>query len=464
MKTTIKNRRGLPGLATAGCAVGLMLPLSAPAVVSDADFNALKAMVEKLNDQVQSLQQTNAAEQQMHQQDMEQIQQLQEKLALTQLNVAQTQQTATQAQQTAQDAEQKTVAEQMQPMPRVPLDEATVNHNFMMLGDAEFQYVKSESQHGAFQQADFAPIFLYRAGDNILFEAGFDTTLANNAPNNPGYTTTFNMSFAQLDYVMNDYLTLCVGELLLPLGTYSERGAGWLNKFPDDPLAVDAIIPGSGVGAQLRGAVPFGNAGKFINYSVYAVNGPGSADGTGNASALDLGGNVGTRSDGVVANLHESPGGGARVGVFLPFKPHYDLELGVSGMSSEWDNAGNHQWSAGVLDAAVHLGPNFEARGEYIMSRYGSDDMGQVDPEGWYAQAGYKLAGLNLELPVVNNLELVGRYDSLHDGLGNITQRYTAGYVYYFTSTLLFEGDYEFVHSNVPTEANQLILQLSLGF
>jgi hypothetical protein len=38
------------------------------------------------------------------------------------------------------------------------------------------------------------------------------------------------------------------------------------------------------------------------------------------------------------------------------------------------------------------------------------------------------------------------------------------GYVYYFTNTLLFEGDYEFVNSNDPSQADQLIFQLSYGF
>ena len=162
---------------------------------------------------------------------MQQIQQLQEKLAETQ--------------QIATNAEQKSIeAAQTQPLPRQPIDEATVNHNFMILGDAEVQYVKAAGQHGAFVLADFAPIFLYRAGDNILFEAGFDTTLQNGqnddlSSHDSGSTTTFDLSFAQLDYVMNDYMTLCAGDMLLPLGTYTERGAGWLNKIPDDPLAVD---------------------------------------------------------------------------------------------------------------------------------------------------------------------------------------------------------------------------------
>jgi len=238
-----------------------------------------------------------------------------------------------------------------------------------------------------------------------------------------------------------------------------------LNKFPDDPLAVDALIPGSGIGAELRGAMPLGDAGKLLNYAVYGVNGPSSADGTGNAGALDLGGNVGLRSDGVVANLHSNPSGGGRLAVFLPFKPRYDLELGVSGMFGDWDNAGNHLWTAGVVDASLHLGPNFEAKGEYILTRFGSDDLGLIQQQGWFVQAGYKLAGLNLELPGVNNLEVVGRYDSLRDGMGNTTDRCTLGYIYYITSALLFEGDYEFIHSTDPTQpATQLILQLSYGF
>ena len=134
--------------------------------VSDADFNALKEAVQKLSEQVQSLQQTNIIQRQTHEKDVQQIQQLQEKLAETQ--------------QIATNAEQKSIeAAQTQPLPRQPIDEATVNHNFMILGDAEFQYVKASGQHGAFVLADFAPIFLYRGGDNILFEAGFDTTLQN---------------------------------------------------------------------------------------------------------------------------------------------------------------------------------------------------------------------------------------------------------------------------------------------
>lgn len=447
MKKTTNTYRLALGLLAAGCTIGVTAPLAASAEVSDADFNALKNLVQQMNGQLQSLEQTNQLAQQT-------IQQLKQQLSDTQ--------------RTAADAEQKSVAaaqSQALPLPRRPIDEATVNHNFQILGDAEFQYVDTDKQNASFLFADFAPIFLYRGGDNILFEAGFDTTLQNSAPNGGGASTSFDLSFAQLDYVMNDYMTLCVGDLLLPLGTYTERGAGWLNKLPDNPLAVDALIPGSGIGAELRGSFAVGETGQYLSYAVYGVNGPGSADGTASAGSLDLGGNVGLTSDGVTANLHGQPSGGARLAYFIPFRPHYDLELGLSGQSGEWDNNGTHLWSAGVLDASLHLGPNFEAKGEYIISRFGSDDLGLVRQQGWFAQAGYKLAGLNLEFPVINNLELMGRYDYLMDGFGVRTKRYTAGFVYYVTDTLLFEGDYEFLNSNDPTQPDsQLILQMSYGF
>jgi len=456
MTKTMKTHCWMFGLVAAACALW-MAPSRLMAEVSESDFNALKGTVQKLGEQVQGLEQSNQVQQQIHEQDVQQIQQLEQKLTATQ--------------QAATNAEQKSVeAAETQPLPRQPLDEATVNHNFMMLGDAEFQFVKAENQNAAFVLADFAPIFLYRAGDNILFEAGFDAVLQNDqnpaGTHDSGSSTSFGLSFAQIDYVMNNYVTFEAGQLLLPLGTYSERSAGWLNEIPDDPLAV-GLIPGSGVGVELQGAVPLGDAGQFVNYQVYGVNGPSSSDGTGDPTQLDLGGNVGLKSDNTVANLHGNPSGGGRLGYFIPFpyKPHYDLELGVSGQAGEWDDAGQYLWSANVYDAALHLGPNFEAKGEYVMTWYGST-AGTINQKGWYAQIGYKLAGLDSELPLINNTELVGRYDYVNDGMGTHTKRYTAGFIYYITNTLLFEGDYEFLNSDDPAQndADQLILQLSLGF
>jgi len=382
-----------------------------------------------------------------------------------------TQKTATDAQQKAETAQ----AQSIRPMP----GEGNATHNFTIVGDAEVQFGKVNGQHSGFGLADFAPIFLFRSRDNLLFEAGFDIQLQNNASGTHGTgggaTTTFDMSFAQLDYAFNDYVTLVTGDMLLPLGTYIERSAGWIKKIPDDPLP-RSVLPSSGIGAQLRGALPVNSSGQSLTYAAYLANGPGSVDGSGNALTtdsngnvipnLDLNSNVGFDSNGnSIGNLHSSPGGGGRIGWFYPWKAHYDLELGVSGMASQWDASGSLLWSAVVADAALHVSPYFELKGEYIHTWQQTSDLGTVAPHGWWLQAAYKLSGLNLELPLVNNLELVGRYDVANDGFGIKTERYTVGYVYYFSNNLLFQGDYEFIHSNDPTQShNMFLFQIAYGF
>jgi hypothetical protein len=100
--------------------------------------------------------------------------------------------------------------------------------------------------------------------------------------------------------------------------------------------------------------------------------------------------------------------------------------------------------------------------------------MGTVHAQGGWVQAGYKLAGLNLdvELPLIkiSNIELVGRYDLADDGikqdLSTNTNRETVGFVYYLTNTLWFEGDYEWLQSHGPNKlpSRDYVFQLSYGF
>ena len=427
------------GTAAASCVLGLTVSPRASAAISDEDFNALKSTVQQLQSE--------------RAQDKQQIQQLQQQLG-------ETQSLATNAVEKADAVAQAQAT---------PVRNAL--HNFTMVGDAEIQYAKTfgNNTHSGFLLADFAPIFLYRANDNILFEAGFDVMLQNGmepvSGHDSGSSTSVGISFAQLDYLINDYMTFVGGYMLLPLGTYSERSAGFLNKMPDGPLGRE-FLPGAGAGAQLRGAFAVGESGQMITYSVYGANGPSSLDGLDVAGSLDLGGNVGLLNNGNTGNLHSAPSGGGRLGWFYPWAAHKDLEIGLSGQTGVWDDAGNHNWSAAVLDAALHLGPSFELKGEFINSWYGTSDVGTVHPWAVWTQAGYKLAGLNLDMPVINDIELVGRFDKENDAQGTSTDRYTAGFVYYLTNTLLLEGDYEWLHSRGPAAlpSNEIILQMSYGF
>ncbi len=455
----MKTRSLIFGVMITGGALGIVLPSQAEAM-TDEEFRALQQQMQQQSQEIQDLQKARL-------EDKQEIQKLKDQLGATQKTTDETQKKVEETQKKVEETQQTvtTAAEaaKAQPIHPVPSEGILATHNVSIVGDAEVQFVKTEGQHSSFLLADFAPIFLYRAGDNVLFEAGFDIALHNNFDSSgtrqAGSSTSVDLSFATLDYLFNDYVTLVTGDMLLPLGTYSERSAGWLNKIPDDPLP-RSILPGSGIGVQLRGARAVGDSGQMVTYAIYGANGPSSADGTGDATALDLDGNVGD-----TPNWHSDPSAGGRIGWFYPWKPHYDLELGVSGQSGSWDDAGRQLWSATVFDAALHLSPYCEAKGEWIYTWVETDDHGTIAPRGWWVQVGYKLGGLEFDFPMVNSVELVYRYDQLNDGLGTGTDRHTLGCVYYITNTFQFEGDYEFVHSTDRTQANnQLILQLSYGF
>jgi hypothetical protein len=460
----MKPHLPLLGICALTCGLGLALPPGA-AGVTDDEFNALKELVTKQGQRLDQLEKAHDQDQKTIEQDQKVHQQDQQEILRLEQQMETTQKTATDAQQKAE------AAAQIQPIHPIPEGPAA-SHQFTMVGDAEVQFGKVDSQHSGFALADFAPIFLFRGRDNVLFEAGFDVTLQNGAnvtgTHDSGSSTSVSMSFATLDYLFNDYVTFVGGEMLLPLGTYSERNAGWLNKIPLDPLA-RALVPGSGVGVQLRGAVPVNDSGASVTYAVYADNGPSSIDGSANSTNIDLGGNVGILNTGnhpgTLANLHGDPSGGGRVGWFYPWKAHYDIELGLSGQSGTWDDADRRLWSAGVFDGALHLSPWIEVKGEYLYTWESTSDVGTIQAHGWWLQGAYKLAGLNLDLPLINDIELVGRYDDIRDGMGGHADRYTAGYVYYLSNTLLFEGDYFFGSGNLEgPNHNELLFQLSYGF
>jgi len=438
--------------------------------VTDDEFHTLQKQVQ---DQSQLLQELLKE----HQDDQAEIQSLKDQQGQTEQKTDEIKKTADKAVEVASQAQP--VVQPVSAQVKVPVE----NHNFVLAGDAEVQYVKTggvNKTHGSFQMADFAPVFLYRAGDKVLFEAGFDTTLsngslalANNVTGSSGTNTSFDLTFAQIDYLFNDYLTVIGGKMILPLGTYNERGAGWLNKIADDPLPRSLLI-GEGIGVQLRGAKALGDSGSMVTYSAYTTNGGGSVDGTGNATTLDSNNNTINNfdPDGNSTNMHRRPSEGGRLGWFYPWKPHYDVELGVSGQTGEWDNAGKELWNAGVIDAAIHISPYFETKGEYIYTRENTADLGTIIPQGWWIQSGFKLSAFNWDVPLIPSTELVFRYDTIDSGINNSitgvaqkSYRYTPGIVYYITNSLWLEGSYEKIYnSDGVKSSDQWLAQLSYGF
>ena len=199
--------------------------------------------------------------------------------------------------------------------------------------------------------------------------------------------------------------------------------------------AARVCCPANGSGLQLRGAVPVGDAAQMVTYAVYGVNGPSSVDGTGNSGALDLGGNVGflsrrPRFRGNMATVCRArlsrpwatctpiPAAAVASGGSIP-----GSRITMSSWGSPANRAnGTITATCGrplVVDAAVHVSPSVEIKGEYINTWVETTDLGTIRPNGWWVQGGYKLSGLNLDWPLINNIELVGRYDRIQRRTGS---------------------------------------------
>ncbi len=142
-------------------------------------------------------------------------------------------------------------------------------------GHTGFNYQTSgDEKESSFVGSAFAPIFLFKLSDRLMFEAELEFVLEGNE-------LEVGLEYADVMYVLNKNMTIRAGKFLLPFGTFMERlHPSWINRFSTRPLGFghDGIAPASGIGVELRGAFDLG--GPTLNYSIYSTNGPRLKDGS----------------------------------------------------------------------------------------------------------------------------------------------------------------------------------------
>jgi len=296
---------------------------------------------------------------------------------------------------------------------------------------------------GVFSTPTFSPFFLLTLNENIFLEANIDLR-----------NTGLDVPWAQMDFLLTDWLTLVVGRYLVPIGFYNERLAfEWGNRLTDDPLLFRQVSPLiSSNGLQLRGAFYLGGSPVKLEYSAYFGNGmelpapPATL-----ADVVDLG--VLSGSD----ETHAKAFGG-RVGLWVP-------EWGVNGGISGYYDYNYAQatptvsLSALSVDASYHQG-NWDLRfeGAYL-NQQASPIIGRdIERAGFYAQVAYRPYDVSSRL--LQRLELVGRYSmerfkGFDPAMLDLTtfsdpttapvdrNQYTFGINYYVYPSLIFKFAYE---------------------
>lgn len=291
------------------------------------------------------------------------------------------------------------------------------NTTFLMRGYAHAGFEVVDEQT-SFVSGTFAPIFLWRQSDRILFEAEAEIVYAQEG-------VDFALEYANLSYILSDYFIVRFGNFLTPFGIFGERlHPNWINRFPTNPLGFDhhnPVGPFAEFGVELRGGAPLGS-GQF-NYAVYLSNGPLLQVDT---SVDPITVNTSYRN---IIDNNDSKAIGGRIGL-LPLA-NSSLEVGFSGQYAKigdrdtgFEDIGSLMYAVdltfvqnslsaikGNIDLKAQWNYVDEDRFQLINATGGITDVDN-DKSAYFVQLSYRPALSGSDF--ISKIELVGRYSALN--------------------------------------------------
>src|ERR1700704_995624 len=228
---------------------------------------------------------------------------------------------------------------------------------------------------GQYQDApSVSPLLLLPMGDKWLIEAkgSYSDTFSKNTQGDYNGVNSYGMTYGQIDYIANRYVTLVAGRFTTPFNIYGERLApNWIRALQVTPLT-SPVTSGSGLGGMMRGGLPATDS-LNVTYAAYF-----SANNTNHLFATD-----------------RSTGG--RLGFFLP---NQRLEIGAS---FQQVLQADRPHSSGLFFEWQPNRTPLTVRSEYARS---SGTKGS----GYWVESVYRLN----QIPSLRHLELVGRGEQFY--------------------------------------------------
>ncbi len=362
--------------------------------------------------------------------------------------------------------------------------QGNANTTQFLLGGYGFVNFENEDGSPSNFESGFNPIFLWKLNDRVFFESEVEFELEDGG-------TAVALEYAQLFYVLNDYVTFGAGKYLSPINTFVERlHPTWINKLPTMPLGLSGhggvpLMGGSQIGFQLRGAVNAGS-GK-VTYNGYVSNGatlnlpeeevPGEEGGEEGGHGHGVG-TAGTLNFNNTSDNNDNKAFGGRVAI-IPF-PQFEIGYGIE--SAKVGDQDSPYSDVKALTNVVDLGftrdfgflkGRIDIRGQYVWLNVDNPDVHPLEFEN-NSNAGYGQIAFqpyNLENPFLKNVEFVARFDRLDLPAGaplNIDQeRVSLGLNYWLAPSTVFKIAYEnktLMHEDEDETENVVIAQFSIGF
>jgi hypothetical protein len=324
------------------------------------------------------------------------------------------------------------------------------------------------------------PFILLQLNDHILLESELEFS-----------PSDVKVSQAQIDFIVNDCLTVVAGRSITPVGYFGERlHPDWINKLPDFPLSERQVALGEASfnNIQFRGSKYLFCSPVKMEYALFVANGlglPANNDATGRANLDEL---IDTNR-----GVNDAIAWGGRVGVLVP---EWGVNVGFSAFFNrpygEMSGPDINLWD---LDVNYHRG-NWDVRFEYAdaFQRFplppptGDQPADQGPPptdqhvrrRGFYAQVAYR--PYDACCHCLQNMEFVVRYSRARfSGIDptalDLTRfdspvaapvdrdQYTFGIDYYFYPSLVLKCAYEINKEHqVNLHDNVFLAQLAWGF
>jgi hypothetical protein len=353
---------------------------------------------------------------------------------------------------------------------------------FMMRGyyhtGFEGTTINEESEYN-FSGGNIAPILMYKQSDKLFFEAEFEGEYEDG-------DFEWGMEYADMSYILNEYVTVRAGKFILPFGTFMEKlHPAWINRLATRPLGFghDGISPSSDVGLELRGAFYTGSV--KLNYQAYVINGPQLKDGS------DEPDEAGMLKFGYFEDNNNNKSVGGRIGIF-PFSNGM-LELGFSGLTgkvgaheSDYENVSANLYA---FDFSLVRNVNFlksmvDLKGQYNYSQI--SDANYIIPDdttglfydfnnvsnSYYVQLSIRPSMIDND--ILRKLELVGRYSSLQTPEGALWEQnptqIAVGLNYWFDWRTVLKLGYQTTDGTgghdtpTPTTQNMFYIHWAMGF
>lgn len=465
---------------TAGLAHGQAPPPADPtnnAPVTRAEYEALKAQMEQTRQEMAELRKQKAAATPANADDVNNL-----KLEIAKLKKDSDQRAEENA--AYQDETTKIMKEIKQRSEMA----AAGTTKLLITGDAAVGFQAYHNSNSTFS-AGVAPRFLWELNDRILFDAAFDISTDSDGAN--GSKTNFDLTIANVSYIVNDYLIVGAGQFVVPFGQYHTHfDPPWINPLPDDPLVFSSggLTPSSQLGVFANGAIPIKST-KLV-YAVYATNG----------STLEPNANNSTNQGSLHFDNSVDQNNNKALGGRIGFMPVPELEMGFSIMHQQVSDkapTANNPESGSVNNALyavdmsyrrqfAEIAGTFHIRGEYVWSH--TTDFTYTDAAGNplnfnnNATGGYALVSYRPSMvsnKILRNTEFVFRYDRLDaqqlttsntDSKGNpVTvggqeQRYTLGLDYWFDPRVVLKTAYECDDIAHAGGNPAFVVQIGVGF